>query len=225
MTHPSTPSRTIVPGGSGHTLLRRVMKVRTDVREIERIVLVDRPDLRITLRDTGPDGTPPETVTGDTAIHLLWALGDDTAHLTIGDRETPFAPGDLVLLPAGTTWHASSSLILCEIAGMATGQYRIEGPTHGTDTFHGYNRETTFPAPPGLAIARWKLTQPLALPAADHNRYVVNLTTPIALAWPAGTDLLGPGECRHLPPSTGPVTLIPDGLGYALIVDALATSP
>ncbi|HWV36748.1 MAG TPA: hypothetical protein VNZ55_14020 [Thermomicrobiales bacterium] len=226
MTGPVAPPRVVVPGDTGHILLRRVMKVRSDLHEIARITLVDQPDLRIILRDTGPEGTSSAAIARDTAIHLLWARDDASAHLTIDHRRTPIAPGDMIVLPAGTGWRASPGLILCEIstgAPASPGQRAADllpSPTHGNETFHGYNRQTTYPAPSGIAISRWKITEPLELSPSSRDRYIVDLAAPVAMFWPTGTDLIGRGECRHIPPTTNPVTLLPDGLGYVLVVDA-----
>lgn len=222
MTHPVTPPRTIVPGPD-HTLLRRVVKVRSNVPEVERLVLVHTDAVRISLRDTGPDGSRDETTVGDTAIHLLWATDDASAHLTVDDRRTPIAPGDMIVLPGGSRWHASPNLILCDISGIADApgantRVFFRGPTHGVETFHGYNRETVYPAPPGLALSRWKITQPLQLPPSPYERFLVGLAAPVAMLWPGGTDLIGRGECRRVPAGCGPLTVLPDGLGYVLVV-------
>jgi hypothetical protein len=221
---PEHPAPAFVRGNPGHNLLQRVMRIRSEQASIERIILIDEPDLRLTLHDTGPEGTPSATLDRDTALHILWALDDESALVHIAEREIRIAPGDTMLLPAGTPWRASPRMILCEIAGS-----RFDGPsepdhssiigsTHGEETFHGYNRRTTYPSPYGLEIERWKITQPLSLAIFPSPYVIVDLVDPLALMWLGGTDLVGRGECRVIPPRTGEVTLIPDGLGYALIV-------
>lgn len=215
---PKHPVPTFVPGAEGHDLLRRVMRVRSDHALIERIILLDQPHLRITLRDTGPNGTPVTDTDRATVLHVLWALDDESTRVYVADHEFPISPGDTTTLPAGTSWRASPRLILCEIAGPKATDAEIIGPTHGDETFHGYNRQTRYPSPPGLDIQRWKITVPLSLPDSATPYAVVDLVEPLALVWPGGTDLVGRGECRLIQPGTGPIALIPGGLGYALIV-------
>ena len=224
MDRPTQPQWSIRPGSHGHDLLRRVLRVRAGQRLIERITLIEDPAWRIALRDTGPGGTAISTTSRATAIHVLWARDDNAAAIRIHDRELAIAPGDTINLPSDISWSATSGLILCEIAGSATpseirsgGMDTIEA-THGQETFHGYNRQTTYPSPPGLAIERWKITQPLPLPDAPEPYVIIDLIDPLALMWQGGTDLIGRGECRLIPPGTGPITLLPDGLGYALVV-------
>lgn len=221
---PLHPAPTFLRGGPGHDLLRRVMRIRTEQDSIERIILIDEPDLSLALRDTGPTGSPVATINRETALHVLWALDDESALVHIEEREIRIAPGDTMLLPTGTPWRASPRMILCEVAGSRfdepseSDRPSIIDPTHGQETFHPYNRQTTYPSPHGLEIERWKITQPLLLPDSPSSYVIVDLVDPLALMWPGGTDLIGRGESRVILPCTGAVTLIPDGLGYALIV-------
>ena len=221
---PIHPAVSIFPGSPGHTLLRRVLGIQSSHSSIERMTLIDDAPWRIIFRDTGPDGTSTQTPASDVAIHLLWAMNDDHAHLVIDGRTIPIAPGDMITIPSATSWSAASGMILCEISSPAnTGERAgdrlvLSSPTHGEERFHGYNRQTTYPSPPGLAIERWKITQPLTLPDAEAPYAVIDLTDPLAMVWRGGTDLIGRGECRIILPGIGPVTLLPNGLGYALII-------
>jgi hypothetical protein len=69
-----------------------------------------------------------------------------------------------------------------------------------------------------FSLERWKITQPLPFPATSSSYALVDLATPLALVWAGGIDIIGRGECRIIAPGTGSVSLIPDGLGYTLIV-------
>lgn len=218
MRRPITPRSTLIPGSPAHTLLRRVLKIRSSAPAIEQITLFHEAGRRVTLRDTGPHGTRNENTVNDTAIQLLWARDDASPYLMINDQKTSITPGDTIVLPVGTSWCGSSSLILCEISGDKARKTHIEGPTHGTGLFHGYNRETIYPAPSGLAISRWKITKPLTMPPTGHDRLVIDLATPVTMLWPGGIDIVGHGECRLIPSGSGPVTLFPDGLGYVLLL-------
>lgn len=225
---PIRPPTTIQPGGIGHNLLRRVLRVEAGQISISRMTLIDDPHWRIGLQDTGPNGTPVAVTDRETSIHVLWARDDDTAALHIASREIAIAPGDTITLPAGIAWGAAPGMILCNISGPghdsreASSGPNMIAPTHGRETFHGYNRQTTYPSPSGLSIERWKITQPLVLPGATSPYAIIDLTEPLALMWPGGTDLIGRGQCRIIPPGIGPITLLPDGLGYALIVSCLS---
>lgn len=215
---PFQPRPEVVPGEPGQDLLRRVLRIRATDDAIDRLVVLDRDLVRIALRDTGPEGTPEEVTGRDTALHVLWARDDDEAHLVVDGSRTPIAPGDTVVLPAGAAWQASGGLIACEITGPSSGVTDVMGPTHGEETFHGHNRQTTYPSPAGIAIERWKLTQALSIPVKDAPYALVDLARPMAMVWGGGTDLIGHGECRYAPEGCGPVTLIPNGLGYVLVV-------
>lgn len=218
------PVPSIVPGIHGQDLLRRVMGVRVDHDLIDQMMLLDRPGMKIALRDTGAQGIPPTTADRNVAIHFLWARNDAAAHVQVNGHQIPVAPGDTMTLVAGVCWLASAGMLICEIAGPDESasapceSTRVPGPSHGVETFHGHNRQTTYQSPAGLEIERWKITQPLTLAAFGQPYVIVDLVEPLALVWRGGTDIIHRGDCRIVPPGTGSVTLIPDGLGYALIV-------
>ena len=189
---------------------------------INRITLIDEPTWRISILDSGPDGTITRVSDRQLSLHVLWARDDAAASINLAGRAVAIAPGDTMMLPAGLEWSATPGMILCEIAGSVSDRagdgMSLIAPTHGEEMFHGYNRQTVYPAPRGLAIERWKITQPLDLPESATTFAIIDLITPLAMIWSGGTDLIGRGECRIIPPRTGPITLLPDGLGYALLV-------
>ena len=214
---PFQPRPVVIPGQHEQQLLRRVLRVATGTSCIARIVLVDDASRYVALVDSGPG---EETVTSprDTALHVVWAGDEAGAAIEVAVHgRLPVAPGDTLTVAAGVAWTYGPGLIVCEAGGPATaaGTGRIAGPTHGVETFDGYNRRTLCAIAPDFSLERWKITQPLAL-AGDA--VVVNLVEPMALIWHGGADLLGRGEARIVPPGVETVTLLPDGLGYALVL-------
>jgi hypothetical protein len=229
---PHRPKPIVVAGDSSQVLLRRVLRVTCTQRSIARLQLVSDDRRAVSLVDTGATGITVLPSDRDTALHVIWARDETDADIEAdGHRRAPVAPGDTVTVAAGTSWAYAPGLIVCEIAGKAThGGHpgAMIGPTHGLESFFGYNRQTLCAITPGFSLERWKITQPLRLERLAEDIALVNLVEPTALLWPGGTDLLGRGEIRIIPPGTERVTLLPDGLGYVLIIrsqpdrDALA---
>lgn len=208
----------IIPGGDGQDLLRRVLRFRSNLREIERVVLIDDDRWTISLRDTGLDGTEPQITGGDTAIHVLWQQDEDHAAIIVDEHRQPIVPGDTITIPAGMSWNVTTGMLLVQVSNASGSIENVIGPTHGEEIFHDYNRQTLCSTTAGFALERWKITQPLTLEASSNPFVVIDLIEPLALTWPGGTDLIERGTCRLIPSGLSPITLLPDGLGYALII-------
>lgn len=215
---PIQPTPRTLPGVDGQDLLRRVLRVRSEMRKIERILLIEDDRWTIALRDTGPEGTHPESLSGDAALHVLWQRDEDRAAIIVNGLRYPIVPGDTITIPGGSTWSATAGMVIVQISGSNASIDGVVGPTHGEEVFRDYNRQTLCATTTGFALDRWKITQPLTLEASDDPYIIIDLADPLALTWPGGTDLIGRGTCRLIPPRLGPITLLPDGLGYALIV-------
>jgi hypothetical protein len=217
---PIHPKPLVAPGGPGQVLLRRVLRVNVPDRFIARLVLADEARRAVTLIDTGSTGTTVSAANHDTALHVLWARDEANAAIEVdGHGRLPVAPGDTLTVAAGASWTYGPDLVVCELAGKARSSNpgTVIGPTHGLESFHGYNRRTLCAITPGFSLERWKITQPLIVDHLADDIAIVNLVEPMALVWPLGTDLMGRGEIRIIPADAGRVTLLPDGLGYALI--------
>jgi hypothetical protein len=214
------PKPVLHRGEAGHTLLRRVLRVPGIGDGVQRIDLLNDDRWQLTLHDSGPAGSATMTSDRPTALHLVWAMDDASARITAGGESLHVAPGDMIVVPPGMPWSASAGLVLVAIGGRTErpAPPAVIGPTHGEETFDGYNRRTTYPAPRGLRIERWKVTQSLALSATASDYAILGLARPVALAWPGGTDLLGQGTVRVVPAGARPVTVLPDGLGYVLVI-------
>lgn len=214
MTAPQRPTPTIEPGTSAHRLLRGVLQVDLPERFIRHIRLLETAAWTASLLDTG-DGDRL-TPAGDLTIHVLWQLDEKDARIVVDGAPYPIAPGDTMSVPAGTEVIPTRGMLLAVIEGSPSTLRGVIPPSHGVESFEGYNRRTTYETPEGFRLERWKITQPLTLPAPTAPFAVICLAEPLGLAWRGGVDLVGRGACRLIEPGTGPVTLLPDGLGYAL---------
>ena len=179
--------------------------------------------------------SPRWVAAGETVLHLLWSRPDrptvvDVWSLGPGEPvEYEWAPGDFLLVPGGTPFRIGAGAVAvitgtreslteigdCESASMGGPRF---APTHGLSVFDGFNRQTFGAATPTLAMTRWKLTHPQPLPLpAGRPAWLVNLVTPLTIAWPGGMEQLERLEPRILPPNL-PITAFPNDLGYLLMV-------
>jgi hypothetical protein len=220
MNPPSRPNAGIIAGSPSHRLIRGVLRVDATSLYIERIELLHRPEWSLSIVDTG-DGDQL-TPSGDTTFHILWERDEDSATIDVDGTEYLIAPGDTMSVPGETVIRRSPGMLLVQIESSNRSLEEVMPPNHGEESFDGYNRRTDYDSPAAFALERWKITQPLSIPPSDSPYAIVGLIDPLALVWPGGTDLIGRGECRLIEPGTGPVTLLPDGLGYALLVRSVS---
>lgn len=212
------PQRTPVPGTDAHRLIRGVLRVEGVPPHTGRIDLLHQPDWSLSIVDTGDgedDGWIPD---GDVTIHILWQAHEGDAAITVDGVRYPIVPGDTMSVPGGATIRQAPGMLLCQVEATARTLDQILPPNHGVESFANYNRRTDYDTPAAFTLERWKITQPLTLPAPDSPYGIVGLIDPLALVWSGGTDLVGRGESRVILPESGRITLLPDGLGYALIV-------
>jgi hypothetical protein len=92
-------------------------------------------------------------------------------------------------------------------------------PTHGTEHFFGYNRQTLAFEVGGVRVCRWKLTQPLALveyyPAPVA---MMALARTLVIRTATTVDRLAQGQLAIVDPTANPI-VTPDGLAYLLTID------
>lgn len=216
MTSLRRPTPLIEPGTSEHRLLRAVLGVEAPQPHIRRIRLVEMPRWTASLLDTGGGDLLSEA--RDLTFHVLWQLHEENAAIAVDGAPYPIAPGDTMSVPAGAEVVPAPRMLLAMIEASTSTLRRVIPPSHGEESFEGYNRRTTYETPDAFTMERWKITQPLPLPASPVPFAIIDLADPLGMAWRGGVDLIGRGECRLIEPETGPVTLLPDGLGYALVI-------
>ena len=156
--------------------------------------------------------------------HVLWVRDEDSATVSISssqqERAWRIAPGDSIFVPADASFATDGGQLALAIT-IPEGnplESRVDPPTHGTDQFFGYNRQTTALMAGGLKVSRWKLTQPLAF--ADHYRsrcIVVALARNVTVRTTSTIDLLNQGQAALVDPMTDPI-ISPDGLAYLLTI-------
>lgn len=185
---------------------------------VERVDLVRMPAFVVSITDTGSGDDAAWTPDGDLTIHVLWQQDEEDAAITAGDEFFPIAPGDTMTVPGGTPIRRTAGMLLAQIEATSRTLLGVIAPSHGEESYEGYNRRTDYETPEAFTLQRWKITQPLDIPATGTPFALIDLPAPLALVWSGGTDLIEPGECRVVEPQTGPLTLLSDGLGYALIV-------
>jgi hypothetical protein len=217
---PRRPTHEVIAGTPSHQLIRGVLRARLDAAHAQRVILYRSPVATISLLDSGDGDVIPATLNsgGDSTFQLLWARDETMASLSIDSVHFPIAPGDTMSVPAGHDILLAGGMLLVHIDAHTRTLDVVLPPNHGIESFVGYNRRTDYDSPSSFILQRWKITQPLTIAPAETPLMLVDLAAPLAIVWNSGTDLIGRGECRVVEPETGPVTLLPDGLGYALVV-------
>ena len=212
---PFTPLPRILAGTGHRQLIHRIL--RPDLPpDTQRIDLVTTSQRRVSIIDSGR--TPENVVAeGDTAIHILWQLSESGANIAVEGAEYPVAPGDTVMVPGGDSWRLSANTLAVVISVRSHRLAEPILPTHGTECFHGYNRETRYPGTETIPLTRWKITQPLTLEAGESERILVSLYSDIAMQHANGVGMLPVGTASVT--RGGQITLVPNGLSYVLVID------
>lgn len=178
---------------------------------------------------------PARQSTAPVALQVLWQARQHDAGIFVGSDPQepsdlllhPAHPGDSLLVPPGMPFAPGmgSLVVIVHADPLKYGTVAAPSsalplpPTHGLHLFRGYNRRTICLATPGLMLERWKLTSPLSLEVAPGRPlYLLNLVQPVALTWAGGMRRLGPLEAVVIPEALRQVTVVPDGLGYLLLV-------
>lgn len=218
MTDPFHPSPEVHAGSAAHRLIRAVMRMESDLLLIERVVLYRADGWTVSMMDTGDGDAVPWSSGGDCSFHILWQANEEDAWIEADGERFTVAPGDTMSVPGGTRVRLAAGMLMILIESAGQALERVLPPDHGVESFEGYNRRTEYETPGTFSIQRWKITQPLTLPESNAPYAVIDLAAPLAITWAGGTDLISRGECRVIQAGSGPITLLPDGLGYALVV-------
>ncbi len=208
------PMPRFVASSDHHDLIRRLFR-RSAPPGTQRIDLVTTMNLRVSIVDCGKTPTPIESE-ADTIIHVLWQLDESAATITIGGDTWPIAPGDTAAIPTGDEWYLSPNQLLIQIVRRSHELALPVAPNHGTESFTGHNRGTTYDLPASLALQRWKLTEPYTISTED-DLVLVGLYNDLALQHHSEVELMPQGEVRVVR-GDGPIMLVPNGLSYALII-------
>jgi hypothetical protein len=216
MTAPHRPVPVVEPGTPSHRLIRGALKMDLDALHVECVWLHRGADWSVALVDTGDGGA--WTSDSDTTFHVLWEREEDDAWVDVDGERHPIAPGDTMSVPAGARLRIAGGILYVRIDFIDRHLDRVLPPNHGVEAFQGYNRRTDYDTPGAFSLERWKITQPLRFGGPETPYAIIAVATSLALMWSGGVDRIRSGECRVVGPGTGSVTLLPDGLGYALIV-------
>lgn len=210
---PYSPIPRFVRGENHHGLIRRLIRPDVDA-DVSRIDLITTTFLRLSLLDTG--SAPTEVMAeGDTVLQVLWQAYEPDAYVDVSGDRLPIAPGDSVAIPSGDTWLVSANQLLVSISRRESKLAVPLGPMHGPDEYVGHNRVTT---PEKMGIARWKLTEPLKMPASETDTILIGLHNDIAIQSQSGISMLNRGEASVIRPDVGQITLVPNGLSYVLMI-------
>jgi hypothetical protein len=187
-----------------------------DAVYVERVVLHRAGDWSVALIDTGNGGA--WTLDGDTTFHILWERDEEDGWISVNGEHHAIAPGDTMSVPAGARIRIAGGILYVRIHTGDRHLDRVLPPSHGSDAYQGYNRRTDYDTPTAFSLERWKITQPLRFGEPETPYAIIAVAASLAIMWSGGVDRIRSGECRVIEPRTGAVTLLPDGLGYALIV-------
>ena len=164
-------------------------------------------------------------IDGEDGRHIARSLRMHTGDaLTLSDGagtdytgEIESITGDTVMVPAEDSWCLTANTLAILIAVRRHTLALPVMPTHGSEHFHGYNRETRYPGREAISFTRWKLTQTLTLEHSDGDRILVSLYGDIALQHAEGVTMLPVGTASVI--RAGQITLVPNGLSYVLVIN------
>lgn len=204
-----------VTGINIHDLIRRLFRSSVEANT-QRIDLITTTQLRVSMVDTGE--SPHDAIAeGDTTVHILWQMHESTASITVGGETSSIAPGDTATVPSGDEWRLSSHQLAVLIVRRIRSVALPYPPHHGSETFAGHNRRTTYDVP---GLVRWKLTEPLTLPARKQDSVIISLYNDIALQHRSEVELMRQGNLRVIRAGEGEITIVPNGLTYILVISA-----
>ncbi|MCA9832916.1 MAG: hypothetical protein KC435_03165 [Thermomicrobiales bacterium] len=209
------PMPRAVHGEGQSDLIRRLFR-SIALSGTQRIDLITTTRLRVAVVES-PGATIAE---GDTVVHVLWQADESHASITIGGESFSIAPGDTAAIPAGDEWLLSPEQLAIVVVRRTQELILPTPPHHGIESFVSYNRATAYNLPENQTITRWKLTEPLTLPASDQDVIAISLYNTIALQHRSEVNLMHQGDVRVIRAGEGAVTLVPNGLTYVLLVRA-----
>ena len=213
--------------GNAPTLVDHYLGSSTKASAIEYLNLKNAtgPNVAMQLVDKTANTDSGFFVELPTLWHVLWIRDEASATVEIvsGNRKEawPIAPGDSCFVPRSATVRASGDQLALAISVASGLPDRGKGgqPTHGIDQMFGHNRKTTSYLVGGVAISRWKLTEPLRLTEhAQGSVIVLVLAGKLAIRTADTIDLLTRGQAALITLESD-VVISPDGLGYLLLIE------
>jgi hypothetical protein len=153
--------------------------------------------------------------TGDDVIHILHAMDEPACRIEIDDIKMAIAPGDTIRVGSNSRAQLSDGVLALHVQSVNGSPFRREHPSHGSESFDEFNRQTIYATGSEIALERWKLTAPLNL-ELDRNVAFVVLFGHISVVQSGSVDTVGPGD--SIVYGAGHLRVYPDGLAYIAII-------
>jgi hypothetical protein len=211
------PTKILTESASNHSLIANVLRMTGVGSSTSRVSYSSDllPGLAWEIVDSGDQPMTWQTK-GDEVIHILYAADEPGCRIEFDGFTMPIAPGDTVRIGSNSEdVQLSDGVLALRVLSDRGSSSRGEPPSHGIESFDGFNRQTTYATGSEIALERWKLSTPLDLDLVRTAALVV-LYGNISVVKSGSVDTLGPGE--SIVYTNDILRLVPDGLAYIAVV-------
>lgn len=212
------PNRTIQKSKTSLGLIARHLDASGVASDTGRVTFQDAslPDVHWDLIDS--EGSESDILaTCESLLHILHVENEDDSTVDVDGVVWPIHPGDSLFMGESSRVLISGGVLMLQVHCDRSGSISFLPPSHGTESFDGFNRRTVFEAGRHFTFERWKLT--------THQEIVIEPGCAMAMVGLFGNisciegdtiETLHAGE--SLVATHGRVRLIPDGLAYIALI-------
>jgi hypothetical protein len=219
------PHRSVETSPSSTGLIASVLRMRNVPSGASRVSYTHSapPGLTWSIVDIGTDGACWQTA-GEEAIHVLYEQDETQCQVTIDGDSMPILPGDSIAIGAKASVRMSPAVLALHISAFHGQQSVAQPPSHGSEQFSGFNRQTIYATGPKIELERWKLTGPQRICIDDRQaQAIVVLFGKVSCIQSGSIETLDAGE-SIVATSPGAVLIVPDGLAYVAIACSAPTT-
>jgi hypothetical protein len=213
------PQRTLETSSSGTQTIANVLRMRNIQPEVTRARYSHPalPGLAWSIVDTGTEGACWQTA-GENVIHILHAQDEVTCRVTVDGESMPILPGDSIAIGAKASVRLSPAILAFHISASRGRQLDPRSPSHGTEHFSGFNRQTAYPTDREIALERWKLTGPQRISTDNRKALAIMvLYGNVSFIQCGSIETLDAGESIVAHGKGNDFEVVPDGLAYIAI--------
>ncbi|MEJ7839541.1 MAG: hypothetical protein WKF81_12035 [Thermomicrobiales bacterium] len=212
------PARTIDENPVSLGLISRFLRVPGTTAKTGAVIYEDTriPGMLWELFDSGSSASNLPA-SGETLFHILYVQNENDSIVEVEDGSWPIHPGDSVCIGGSPHVSISPGVLALLVRSETRSETEFALPSHGIETFDGFNRRTTYEAGEHFSFERWKLTQPQTIEIeANQAAAMVVIFGNISFIADGIVETLGAGESVVCTKKR--VRLIPDGLAYIALV-------